>query len=105
MPRLPGIAGAEQGRVFYARVHSVRIAKRRFQVPHAFELPRMLRAVVPLVSGEGLSGFRRGVVYELVARALGHAAGGYCRTASRRLPRLTAVVRALNHLPKPSAGL
>src|SRR5438874_11438443 len=105
MPGLSGIAGAEQGRVFYARVHSVGIAKRRLQVPHAFEVPRMLRAVVPLMGGERLSCFRRGVVDELVARAFGHAAGGNCRTASRRLPRLTAVVRALNHLPKPSAGL
>src|SRR5690242_15389785 len=53
-------------------------------MPDARELPRMLRAVVPLV-GAGDTG-----VGELVAD---------------RLPRLAAVVRALNDLAVPAGGL
>src|SRR5450432_1179215 len=53
-------------------------------MPDALELPRMLRAVVPLVRA------RDAVVDKLIAD---------------RLPRLPAVVRALNLLPEPAAGL
>src|SRR5438270_5240595 len=53
-------------------------------LPHPLELPRMSRPVVPLVRS------RHTVIRKLVPP---------------RLPRLAAVVRTLNHLPKPSAGL
>src|SRR5665213_833467 len=53
-------------------------------MPHTRELVRMVRVVVPLV-GSG-----RPFVVEFVSHCL---------------PRLTAVVRALNHLPKPAARL
>ena len=53
-------------------------------MPHALEFPGMRRAVVPLV--RPCNAF----INELV---------------SHRLPRLAAIVRALNHLPGPAAGL
>ena len=91
-PRSPGSSchvcppsvGAEQGGVFDARVDGVRIGQRRFEMPDALELPGMRRAVVPLVRAG------HAVVDELVAD---------------RLPRLAAVVGALDHLPEPAAGL
>src|SRR5580692_1392016 len=75
-------------------------------MPHPLELPRMLRAVVPLMRCERFAGFIRAVVDELVA-------GGFRRTGrgrfSGRRPRLmpgfAAVIRALNDLPKPAARL
>ena len=84
---LPGAAAvgrAEQGGILDAGVDRVGIGERRFEMPDALELPGVLRAVVPLVS----AGYA--VVLELVAD---------------RLPRLAAVVRALDHLPEPAAGL
>src|SRR5438034_11845114 len=53
-------------------------------MPDARELPGARRAVVPQV------GARDAVVHELVAH---------------RLPRLAAVVRALDHLPEPAGRL
>src|SRR5882757_5945969 len=53
-------------------------------MPHSLELPRMRRAVVPLVSS------CHAVIHKLVPRLL---------------PRLAAVIRALNDLPEPSARL
>ena len=84
LPGLPAVGGAEQGGVFHSGVDRVRIGQRRFQMPDALELPRMRRAVVPLVRAGNA------VVDELVVH---------------RLPRLAAVVRALDHLPEPAAGL
>src|ERR1700680_384025 len=58
--------------------------ERRFEMPDSLKLPGMRRAVVPLVrAGDA-------VVHKLVAH---------------RLPRLAAVVRALDHLPGPAARL
>ena len=57
LPGLPAVGRAEQGGVFHAGVDRVRIGQRRFQMPDALELPRVLRAVVPLVRGERLAGF------------------------------------------------
>src|SRR5205085_1789623 len=74
MPVLAAVGRAEQRRVFNAGVNDVGIAQRWFQMPHAFELPGMLRAVVPLVRRERLAGFGARVVNKLVAFALGHAA-------------------------------
>ena len=75
---------AEDGRVFDAGVDGVGIGERRLEVPDALELPRMRRAVVPLVRAGNA------VVGELVAH---------------RCPRLAAVVGALNDLAEPAAGL
>ena len=82
--RLAAVGRAEQRGVLDAGVDRVRIGQRRLEVPDALELPRVRRAVVPLVrAGDA-------VVHELVAH---------------RLPRLAAVVGALDHLPEPAAGL
>ena len=84
LPRLPAVGRAEQGGVFHAGVDRVRIGQRRFQMPDPLELPRVRRAVVPLVrAGDA-------VVDELVAH---------------RLPGLAAVVGTLDHLPEPAARL
>ena len=83
-PRLSAVGRAEQGGVFDAGVDGVRIGQRWFEMPDSLELPGVRRAVVPLVrAGDA-------VVHELVAH---------------RLPGLAAVVRALNLLPEPAAGL
>src|SRR5437870_2873522 len=77
-------------------------------MPDALELPRMLRAIVPLMRRERLARLRGGVIDELVAFALGHALGGRRRLPGRRaglLPGFAAVVRTLDHLPKPTARL
>ena len=81
---LPAVGGAENRGVFHAGVDRVRIGERGLQVPDALELPGMRRAVVPLVRAG------HAVVDELVAD---------------RLPRLAAVVGALDHLPEPAARL
>ena len=105
VPRLGAVGGAEYRGVFHPGVDGVRIGQRRFEMPDALELPRVLRAVVPLVSGEGFAGFGRSVVDEFVALARGHFAGHDRHFTSGRLPRLAAVARALDDLPKPAAGL
>src|SRR5712691_9027396 len=74
-------------------------------MPDALELPGMLRAVVPLVRGEGFAGARGGVVDELVALTRRHAAGRGRHSAPGHLPRLAAIARALDDLPEPTAGL
>ena len=83
------------------------IVERWFQVPDAFEFPRMLRAVIPLVRREWFPGFRRRVVNELVTLALGGAVrtAQFLGAAARRVPGFAAVIRALNNLPKPTTGL
>src|SRR5207237_1241673 len=84
---LPGAAavhGLEQRRVLRARIDGVRIGRRGFEMPDAFELPGVLGAVVPLVSA------RYAVVFKLVADSF---------------PGFSAIFRALYHLPKPAAGL
>ena len=75
------VGGAEERRVLDAGVDGVRIGQRRLEVPDALELPRMRRAVVPLVRAG------HAVVDELVAD---------------RLPRLAAVVRALDRSARTS---
>src|SRR3989442_15884121 len=74
-------------------------------MPHALELPGVLRAVVPLVRREGLARFRGRVVHELVALALRHLAGLHGHSAAGRLPRLAAVAGALDDLSEPPARL
>ena len=84
MPGLPAIGGAEHRGVFHSSVDSIGIGERRLQMPNAFELPRMRRAIVPLVRA------RHAVVGELVIY---------------RSPRLAAIVRTLHKLPKPATAL
>ena len=108
VPGLAAVGGAEQRGVLHAGVDGVGVGQRRLQVPDALELPGVLRAVVPLVRRERLAGFRRRVVDELVALALGHAVRRRGRFAGRRprlMPRLAAVVGALDDLPEPAARL
>src|SRR5713226_4265708 len=77
-------------------------------MPNALELPGMLRAVVPLMSGEGLPGLRGGVVHELVALAFGGSRWLSVLFARRRpwlCPGFAAVIGALDDLPEPAAAL
>src|SRR5688572_30550321 len=77
-------------------------------MPDPLELPRVLRAVVPLVRGERAAGFGRGVVDELVALGLGHALRRGVRLLGGRpglMPGLAPVVRPLDDLTEPAAGL
>src|SRR5438046_2345426 len=83
-PAPSAIGRAEYGGIFHPGVDCVRIGKRRLEMPHTFELPGVRRAVVPLVSAGDA------VVHEFVID---------------RGPRLATVVRALDLLPEPSAGL
>src|SRR5829696_9360221 len=77
-------------------------------MPDAFELPRMWSAVIELMCCERFAGFRRSVVNKFIAFAHRHAFGRGSRRAggrSRLEPRLAAIIRALNYLSKPAAGL
>src|SRR4029077_9300339 len=49
IPILAAVGRTEDGGIFDAGVNRVRIGERRFDMPHPFELPGMLRAVVPLM--------------------------------------------------------
>src|SRR5258708_4010702 len=84
LPVLPAIVSAEHRGVFNTRVDFVRIGERRFQVPDSLKLPRMRRAVIPLVRAGN------SVVRKLV---------------THRLPCLAPVVGALDYLPGPAAAL
>src|SRR5687768_541560 len=77
-------------------------------MPHSFELPRMGSAVIKLMGRERFAGFSRRVVNKLIALAHRHTFGRGDRRArgrSRLKPRLAPIVRALNDLTKPAAGL
>ena len=108
---LPGFAAVfrtEDGGILDTGVDDVWFGERGFNVPDALELPRMLRAVVPLVRGEGLAGFRGSVVDEFVAFGLGRSSrprGGFARGCSRLDPSFATVIGALDNLPEPAAGL
>src|SRR6266850_273003 len=84
LPRLSSICCAKDRGVFHPGVYGIRIAERWFKVPDPLEFPRVRRAVVPLVSA-GNAVVNKFVTY--------------------RLPRLAPVIRALDLLPKPAAGL
>src|SRR5260370_36585243 len=74
-------------------------------MPNAFELPRMLRPIVPLMRRERFAGFGRRVVNEFVAVAHRHSLGSYCRPAAWRVPCLATIIGALNDLTEPRARL
>src|SRR6185295_19537012 len=52
---LPTVGRAEERGVLDAGVNRVGIIERRLEMPHALELPRMRRAVVPLMRRERLA--------------------------------------------------
>src|SRR5581483_5258577 len=83
-PRLRAVGALEDRGVFDAGVDGVGVGERGFQVPDALEVPRVRRAVVPLVRAG------RAVVGELVADGF---------------PGLAAVARPLDHLTEPAARL
>src|SRR5690348_16164165 len=76
-------------------------------MPHALELPRMLRAVIELVSGQRFARFRGSVVHELVALRLRRSfwCGPLAGRSSRLRPRFAAIIGALDDLAKPATGL
>src|SRR5204863_705630 len=106
-PVLTAVRRAEYASVFHACVHGVRIGGRGFEMPDTLEFPGMLRAVVPHVGGERFAGFRGRVVDELIALAFGRPWLGVLlpRRRPRLYPSLAAIIRALNDLPEPAAGL
>src|SRR5216684_5298524 len=107
LPRLAAVLRAEQRGVFHPGVDGVRIAERRFKTPDSFELPRMLCAVVKLMSGQGFAGFGGGVVHELVALAFGRSLwrGPFARRRPWLCPSFAAIIGPLNDLPEPAAAL
>jgi hypothetical protein len=84
VPVLTAVGRAEQCRVFDAGIDGIRVGQRGLEMPDALELPGMRRSVVPLMRPWNA------VVDELVANWF---------------PGFSAVVRALNELPEPSAAL
>ena len=84
LPRLPAVDRPEQSGVLHPGVDGIRVRQRWFEMPDALELPGVGRAVVPLMRS------RDAVVDELVADGL---------------PRLAAVVGALDELSEPAGAL
>ena len=102
LPRFAAIRRFENRRVLRTRVSRVGIGGRRLDVPDAFELPRMRRAVIPEMFTH------LALVNELVAFALEHHAIWAFQllgTAAGRVPGFAAIIRALNDLPEPTARL
>src|SRR6266404_2701868 len=83
-PRLSPVGRAEYCGVFHPGVYGIRRSRRWFKMQESLELPRVRRAVVTLVSA-GNAVVNKFVTY--------------------RLPSLAPVIRALDLLPKPAAGL
>src|SRR4030095_13615335 len=95
LPRPTAVGRAEQGGVLNTGIDCVRIGQRRFEMPDSLELPRMCRAVVPLMRGERLARFGRCIVNKLVALALGRAirsGGRFARRRSGLVPGLAAII-------------
>src|SRR5258708_2531489 len=105
LPVLPAVGRAKQAGVFYSGIDRVRLRDRRFNMPDALELPRVLRAVVPHVSGKWFAGFCGSVIHELVALAFGRSRLLSILFARRRpwlYPPFPAVVGPLTNLSNPS---
>src|SRR6185437_8768556 len=104
LPALAPIGRAEKRRIFNPRINRVGIAKRGLDMPHPLELPRMLCAVVPLVRSKRLAGFSGGVIDEAIRCLVREGRHGrVARLQPRLLPVLSAIVGALQDLPKPAA--
>src|SRR5579859_1299339 len=107
---LPGFAAIfrfEKRGILNAGKDSVRFRERRLDMPDTLELPGMLRTIIKLMRRQRFSGLRRNVVDKFVALSFRHSIGTlfFAWRSSRLEPRLAAVIRTLNHLPKPPAGL
>src|SRR5207249_7654409 len=98
VPAFAAIFRFEQRRVFHARVNVIGVIERRFEMPDALELPRMLGAVVPHVRPWNA------IVNEFVALAFRRAVRTFqiLGTAARSFPGFAAIARSLNDLPKPT---
>src|SRR6185437_13510755 len=84
LPALGAVRRAKEASILDAGEYGVRVGERRLEVPDPLELPRVRRAVVPLVrAGDA-------VVGEILAH---------------RLPGLATVVRSLDQLAEPATGL
>src|SRR6267378_3853759 len=108
LPRLTAVARAEQSGILHPGINGIRIGQRWFEMPDAFEFPRMLRAVVPHMSCDRFTCFRRAVVDEFVALAFWHPVGSSDRLAGGRTwlePAFATIIGALNDLAEPAAGL
>ncbi len=84
LPRLSAVGGPEQGGILDACIYGIGVGQRRLQMPDALELPRVGRAIVPLMRA------RNAGVGELVPDGF---------------PGLSAIARSLNLLAKPAARL
>ena len=107
---LPGpsaIRRTKERRILDPGIHRIRISQGRFQVPDSLELPGSLRAVVVLMRRERLAGLRRLIIDKHIARAIRHTVCAHqiLRLRAGRIPGLAAVIRPLNDLPEPTAGL
>src|ERR1700730_4132088 len=90
-PRRAAVVRFEQRGVFHTRVNVVGRIETGLEMPHAFEFPRMLRAVVPLMrAGDS-------VINENVALAFRHAVWTFyiVGAPARSLPGFAAVCAPL----------
>src|SRR5262249_60814384 len=79
-----------------------------FQCADALKFPGMLCSVVPLIFSKGFPGSGRRAVKEFSAFPLRESIRsrhGFSRRCSGLVPGLTAIVRSLDDLAEPSAGL
>src|SRR5450755_4605866 len=84
LPVLSAVGSAKNRGILHAGVDRIGVRQRWLQVPNPLELPGVRRAVIPLVRA------RDARIRKLV---------------SHRFPGYAAVLRALDHLPKPAARL
>src|SRR5690242_17402894 len=108
VPVSPAVAGTKQGGIFDAGIDRVRVRERRFEMPNPLELPRMRRAVVPLVRRQGFAGLSRRIVNKFITLSFGHSlgcSGRFSFRGSGLVPRFPAIIRALNDLAEPAARL
>src|ERR1022692_1773484 len=84
LPLLPAVGRPEQTSVFHPGVDRVRVIQRWLEMPDPRELPRVRRAVIPLVrTGDAI----------------------IIKLFTHRLPGRAAVIGALDQLAEPAAGL
>src|SRR5260370_39841569 len=107
MPGLAAVGRAEPRRIFRPGLNDIGFRERWLQMPNSFELPGMLCAVVPLVGRKRLAGLGGNVIDELIAFTLGHPLRrlGFFGWRPRLIPGFAAVIRSLDDLPEPAAGL
>jgi hypothetical protein len=77
-------------------------------MPDAFELPGMLRAIVPLMRREWPAGRGGSVIHELVAlsdRYSRRACGRFARFQPGLVPRFATIIGSLNYLAEETATL